>query len=132
MQSKRQEAESPLLPFGKTSVASSVIEEMHSASFSKLLPSRGVNYAHQGDDGKTLVMCIEAESELPGAFSTLNFSECPSDAVESTLSSVLEASVPVKYCLTAQGAQGILNRAARRNVTLPDYIRTHLEFVALS
>ena len=58
---------------------------------------------------------------LPGASWTLNTGESPKDAVESSLSDVLETGgVPEKYFLSARACQGILNRASRRGKGLPE------------
>ena len=51
--------------------------------------------------------------------STLNFSESPSDAVESFLSQILEDSPHPKYYLTRQACLGILRRAKERGKPLP-------------
>ena len=49
----------------------------------------------------------------------LNIGECPRDAVESTLSQILEASAPEKYSLSKKACEGILRRAFRRGKRLP-------------
>lgn len=53
--------------------------------------------------------------------------ECPSVVVESSLSQILEAAAPEKYCLSARACSGILNRAARRGKALPPMLREALE-----
>lgn len=55
-----------------------------------------------------------------------NTGECPSAAVESHLSWILEVDVPVKYYLTPQACQGILNRAERRKKELPQMLKAAL------
>ena len=57
----------------------------------------------------------------------LNTGECPSVAVESTLSSILEVNVPEKYYLSAKACEGILRRAERRGKALPEMLKTALE-----
>ena len=62
-----------------------------------------------------------------GEFSTLNFSERPSVAVESTLSQILEANAPEKYWLSAKACAGILRRASKRGKKLPPMLKEALE-----
>ena len=50
----------------------------------------------------------------------------PSAAVESTLSQILEASVPEKYFLSAKACEGILRRTARRGKELPPMLEEAL------
>lgn len=60
-------------------------------------------------------------------FSTRDTGECPSVAVESTLSQILEANVPQKYYLSAKACEGILRRAERRGKELPPMLKEALE-----
>lgn len=60
-------------------------------------------------------------------FLTLNTGESPSVAVESTLSSILQANVPKTYYLSARACEGILTRAARRGKELPPLLKMALE-----
>ena len=69
------------------------------------------------------------DGALAGELSMLNTGEFPSDAVECTLSSILEDSVPEKYFLSARACEGILRRAERRGKELPPMLREALEFV---
>ena len=70
---------------------------------------------------------------LPGGCTTLNTGECPSVAAESTLSQILQANAPQKYCLSAKACAGILRRAERRGKDLPPMLREALEeVIALS
>lgn len=48
-------------------------------------------------------------------------------AVESTLSQILEDNVPEKYYLSQKACEGILRRAERRGKKLPDVLKTALE-----
>lgn len=70
-------------------------------------------------------------SETDGAslteFLMLNTGESPSVAVESTLSSILEANAPEKYYLSAKACEGILRRAQRRGKALPQMLKLALE-----
>ena len=57
----------------------------------------------------------------------LNTGESPSVAVESTLSSILEANAPERYYLSATACEGILRRAERRGKRLPPMLKEALE-----
>lgn len=69
-----------------------------------------------------------------GELLMLNTSEFPSDAVESSLSDVLETTGEhlQKYSLSQKAAEGILRRATRRGKTLPAPLQAALEAVASS
>ena len=58
---------------------------------------------------------------------TPNTGECPSAAVESTLSQILEADVPEKYYLSPKACLGILRRASACGKELPEPLRKALE-----
>ena len=68
----------------------------------------------------------ETDGALAIAFSTLNTGECPSVAVASTLSSILQANAPETYYLSAKACEGILRRAERRGKTLPPMLKEAL------
>ena len=72
------------------------------------------------------MLCVGTGAKSRGVFSTLNFSECPSDAVASFLWQVLEPVAPPKYYLSDRAALGILNRAVRRGKTLPPMLERRL------
>ena len=61
----------------------------------------------------------EIDPQWLGCGGTLNTSECPKDAVESSLSAILQEDVPSKYYLTRKACLGILRRAAERGKDLP-------------
>ena len=65
-----------------------------------------------------------------GEFSTRNTSECPSVAVESRLSQILEDAPHQKYYLNAAACTGILRRAERRGKELPEQMKTALTMQA--
>ena len=69
----------------------------------------------------------EMEGVSPGGCTTLNTGECPSAVRESTLSQILEANAPEKYCLSAKACQGILRRAEKRGKELPPMLKEALE-----
>ena len=68
----------------------------------------------------------------PGACWTLNTSACPSDAVASSLSDVLETTGEhlLQRCLTRKACRGILRRSRDRGRKLPPVLRAVIEAVA--
>src|SRR3972149_4760184 len=74
-------------------------------------------------EGGTLPSSFEGWSNsgmaLPGRYWTLSTSESPSGAVASSLSAILETTVPRKYYLSPKACAGILRRAAKRGRQLP-------------
>lgn len=76
--------------------------------------------------GTTQTVTVETDGALRTELLTLNTGESPSDAVESTLSSILQDNVPETYYLSARACQGILNRAARRGKDLPEILKKAL------
>ena len=69
----------------------------------------------------------EIRSPLRGEHLTLNTGESPRGVVESSLSQILEDSVPKKYYLTQTACLGILRRALRRGKELPFRLKLALE-----
>ena len=67
-----------------------------------------------------------------GELWTLDTSESPSDAVECSLSQVLNPTAPQRFSLSAKAASGILRRAGRRGKVLPAALQTALESLAQS
>ena len=61
-----------------------------------------------------------------GEFSTHSTSECPSGAVECSLSGILEATPHRRYALSARAARGILRRAGARGRALPEALEAAL------
>ncbi|MFR7950131.1 MAG: hypothetical protein ACLU4W_03465 [Acutalibacteraceae bacterium] len=72
----------------------------------------------------------ETDGQLPGVSWMPNTGECPSAAVESRLSWILEAIVPPKYYLTPKACNGILRRAERRGKPLPEALESALRYQA--
>ncbi len=63
-----------------------------------------------------------------GEFWTHSISECPKDAVASSLSGILETGDHLSpYYLSPRACQGILRRAEKKNVVLPDQFLTVLK-----
>ena len=60
---------------------------------------------------------------------TLGISESPKDAVESSLSQILEESVPRKYFLSPRACQGVLRRSEKRGKELPPQLKQALQAV---
>jgi site-specific DNA-cytosine methylase len=67
-----------------------------------------------------------------GELWTLVTSESPNDAVEYSLSQVLNPTAPQRFSLSAKAASGILRRAGRRGKVLPAALQTALESLAQS
>ena len=95
----------------------------HSLEKTKLL-------SRQGSGGRTLVLSLDPKDKSATAFSTLNTSEWPNDAVVCSLSQVLETdSVPQRFYLSPKACAGILRRAEKRGKTLPEPLETALRSV---
>ena len=74
---------------------------------------------------------LNSGTASPGGYSTHATSESPNDAVECSLSQVLETGpIPAKYYLSQKAAAGILRRAGKRGKTLPAPLAAALEAVA--
>lgn len=67
------------------------------------------------------------DGQLLTELSMLNTGEFPKGVEESTLSQILEVSVPEKYYLSAKACEGILRRANKRGKELPEMLKTALE-----
>ena len=80
----------------------------------------------KGTDGSLLGASWETVTALPGVSSTLNITEFPSDARESTLSQILDLNAPEKYNLSAKACLGILRRARKRQKELPPMLKEAL------
>ena len=69
--------------------------------------------------GNMLGPCWEINPVWLGPPGTLNTSECPKGAVESSLSQILVATAPSRYYLSQAACLGILRRAEERGKELP-------------
>lgn len=69
--------------------------------------------------GNMLGPCWEYDPVWLGPPGTLNTSECPKGAVESSLSQILVATAPSRYYLSQAACLGILRRAEERGKELP-------------
>ena len=83
-------------------------------------------------DGSNLLGGYEWEIRSPwdGGCWMLNTGESPSAAAESSLSQILQDSVPPKYYLSQNACRGILRRAAKRGKALPGKLKQALEIQA--
>ena len=119
--------------FGKMSPEHSVVteERISELSLKNLLKSQNrpplcLRFQLKAD-GPTRIVTPETDGALLIEFLMLNTGESPSVAVESTLSSILEAYVQEKYYLSATACEGILRRAERRGKQLPEMLKLALE-----
>lgn len=71
-------------------------------------------------------------SPLPGECLTHNTGECPRGENASSLSQILIANAPEKYCLSPKACRGILQRASKRGKELPPLLKAALERQAQS
>ena len=77
--------------------------------------------------GNLLGPCWETNAPLLGEYWTLNTGASPKDAVESSLSQILQATVPQRYYLSRTACMGILRRAEERGKDLPPQLEAALE-----
>lgn len=70
----------------------------------------------------------DRNSLLLGGYWTLNFGESPRDAEESSLSQILEATVPERYYLSPKACGGIIRRAGNRGKSCRRSWRRHSYF----
>ncbi len=80
----------------------------------------------QKESGLWLTAGMETDGLSPTEFSTHSFGECPSVAVVSRLSQILEDTPHPKYYLSAKACAGILRRAERRGKKLPPELEAAL------
>ena len=82
------------------------------------------------DAGNILGPYWEYDPAWLGRSGRLNTSACPKGAVESSLSQILQASVPSKYYLSRTACRGILRRAEERGKPLPPQLELALKLQA--
>ena len=78
-------------------------------------------------DGPMPTATWETDGALLTEFLTLNSGEFPNEENASTLSQILQVSVPSTYFLSPKACQGILRRASARGKELPEVLRIALE-----
>ena len=79
------------------------------------------------DAGNILGPYWEYDPAWLGRSGRLNTSACPKGGVESSLSQILQASVPSKYYLSRTACRGILRRAEERGKPLPPQLELALK-----
>lgn len=128
-------------PYGKTSPAASPADGTRgrggkhrgrtsgrsSRRSSRLRNQRFMFLDLRSGAGNILGPYWEIDPPWLGCGGTLNTSECPKDAVESSLSAILQDSVPSKYYLTRKACLGILRRAEEREKNLPEQLELALK-----
>lgn len=117
--------------FGKTHQERLAVTEGRTSvrcwkSYPALLTQKFQSLDLRTGNGQKQDLSAVTDGALHGELSMLNFGECPSVAVESRLSWILEDNVPEKYYLSARACQGILTRAFRRGKALPEILHTAL------
>ena len=120
---------------GKTCPELSPVQTVRTSERSSKKPSelRTADYLFldlRPGGGNLLGPCWEKNSPLLGAFWMLNTGASPKDAVESSLSRILQAEVPQRYYLSKTACLGILRRAQERGKELPAQLKAALEVQA--
>src|SRR5476649_1300077 len=116
---------------GKMSLASSPQKTTPSDAFWLDLPEKARNFSRQGENGRTLVVCMAPKEQSHGSSRMPNISKWPNDAAVCSLSQVLErTSIPQKYFLSSKACAGILRRAEKRGRQLPELLAVALRRVA--
>ena len=77
----------------------------------------------QKGDGSTPERSWEIITPSRGEFRGRNTGASPKDAIESTLSQILQADAPAKCFLSKRACEGILRRAQRRGKELPPMLK---------
>lgn len=91
----------------------------------------GPSLAYRPMDGKQPALLSAEQGWSSGACWTRSGSECPKDAVVSSLSQILETGpVDPRYYLSPKACAGILRRAEKRGKKLPERLKVALEKVA--
>ena len=80
--------------------------------------------------GNMLGPCWEYDPVWLGQSGRLNTSACPKGVIESSLSQILQVSVPSKYYLSKTACLGILRRAEERGKPLPPQLELALKLQA--
>lgn len=99
----------------------------HSDAFWRNLPANLVNCNRQGEDGRTLVVCMAPSEQSHGGSWMPNISAWPNDAAVCLLSQVLEkGSIHPRFFLSSTACAGILRRADKRGKELPPMLKAAL------
>ncbi len=117
--------------FGKTFLEYSPIGETLSDAFLLHWPEKRRRYSRQGENGRTLVMCLDPAGQSLGESSMPNISDWPNAASVCSLSDVLETGpIPERFFLSSTACAGILRRAEKRGRTFPEPLKAALEEAA--
>ena len=95
----------------------------------------GAFSSNKGEDFRCVLesLCrVRDVSQSPGECLTLNTGEYPREENASSLSQILIANAPEKYCLSPRACRGILQRASKRGKELPPLLKAALERQARS
>lgn len=84
------------------------------------------------ENGQTQERYWQTVSPSPGECLTHNTGESPREENASSLSQILIANAPEKYCLSPKACRGILQRASKRGKELPPLLKAALERQAQS
>jgi hypothetical protein len=103
---------------------------MRSGTFWQGLPEKMSRWSHQGENGRTLVRCLDPSAQSLGGPWTPNISDWPNDAAVCSLSQVLETGlIPQRFFLSGTACAGILRRAEKRGKQLPPPLMLALKAV---
>ena len=117
----------------KTSQGCSTPEITLLDASSLALLERLLSFGLRGGDGPSRALPLDPNMDWHGPSLMPNFTACPNDAKESSLSDILvstDGEIPPKYYLSQRACAGILRRAAKRGKDLPEELREALEAVA--
>ena len=116
--------------YTKTCLESSPTRPTHSEILSEVFPAKMYRWNRQGENGRTVVLCLDPKEQSRGGSKTPNTTDWPNDAAVCSLSQVLETgSIPPRYFLSGKACAGILRRAALRGKTLPPLLESALRLV---
>ena len=103
----------------------------HSAASLLALPAKVMRSSQQGENGRTLVVCLDPKEQRHGGSRMPNITDWPNDAAVCSLSQVLvRDSIPPQYFLSSTACAGILRRAEKRGKALPTPLLRALRAVA--
>ena len=95
------------------------------------LPAKVMRSSQQGENGRTLVVCLDPKEQRHGGSKMPNSTDWPNDAAVCSLSQVLvRGSIPPQYFLSSTACAGILRRAEKRGKALPEPLMRALTAVA--
>ena len=116
---------------GRTCQGYSAQRTTHSDAFWERLPAKIVKFDRQGENGRTLVVCMDPKEQSRGDASMPNISTWHNGASVCSLSAVLETGqIPQRFFLSGRACRGILSRAERRGKKLPPTLESALREVS--